>query len=249
MENEECPLDAKLEAVLPGVHQRFQIARQDMATIENTVVTGFSDVQKQIQDGFKHITDSHQSVLLESSVMIGNSLVNAGQTLIQSPRVNKSPGTEELQEGTGANEPARSPGSNLNQLFRAEGDPQQTEEAVPTFRFKNKHGSLMSIWNEWFGLNEYEDGMGGVAGRNEKLGRKWRKEANLDASQYSRHQRLVVAIGKEAGLMSQQPEDVIADWEPLYAGCNYSAGNLVKGLQQVGKIPTKKARGKNKSNA
>ena len=145
--------------------------------------------------------------------------------------------------------------SNLNAAFREECNVESVPaRAVPmgndpcAFRLKPKHVSLRDLHSEWFGLAECEDGFGGVSGRNERLMKGWRKRCNVDATQHSRHRRLIVAIAEEAKNNNKQPEEVVAEWEIMFSSCNYSAGKLVNSLQTLGKIPKCNSRGRNKQN-
>ena len=109
-----------------------------------------------------------------------------------------------------------------------------------------RHGSLLSLYQEWFGIGPYsEDPFGGVHGRNAKF-KGWRKEAKIDSSLYSRNQWLVTAIMKEAKRTQQQPVAVIDEWEVLFKEANFVTGNFVVALQRLGKIAVRKSRGKTK---
>ena len=111
-----------------------------------------------------------------------------------------------------------------------------TVDDYSLFRMAVKHGSLESLWEEWFGLGVYAlDTFGGVNGRNVKFPG-WRKKARIDPSHFSRHKRIVEAIIAEAKLSRQQPEQVMAEWEPLFQQSNFVTGNFVVALQHLGKI-------------
>lgn len=106
-----------------------------------------------------------------------------------------------------------------------------------------KHPNLGSLWNEWHGTGQFEqDTYGGVAGRDSSYGPKWRKHIN--GTLYSRTSRLVQAIQADASDRLVPPEEVIAEWDPMFTESRYSVHTMVKKLQAQGKIPKLGARGK-----
>jgi hypothetical protein len=107
-----------------------------------------------------------------------------------------------------------------------------------------KHRDLNSLYNEWFGLDEFDDGEGGVHGRNQKDGAKWRK--HIHNTHYSRTKRIVQAIQKLAKDEGLTEQDAIRQLQPLFEESNTSlytmAGNLVKlGYLKQGKPRKRKA--------
>ena len=86
LENEDCPLDANIEKVFPGVNERFHNARQDLRELHRNITDQLSDIvttllkrefQAAAQEGHKH-------VLQESSAILGALLVDAGNSLLGS---------------------------------------------------------------------------------------------------------------------------------------------------------------------
>jgi Transcriptional activator of glycolytic enzymes len=236
---EEDPLDASLEKVMPGVHQRLKGTDDKVDGLYRHINERFNDLQEDVHEGFKSLVQQHGDVLRESCQLVGASLVNVGHHVMNSPG-GVSVGTPSK---TLTGEPA-SPSVPCTQFQAEEPDPVQL---ASTFRMKAKHNTLTDLWQEWFGLGEWEDEFGGVAGRNEKFGAKWRKEAKaLDKSQYSRTNRVIVAVSSSAHARGLQPEDVVAEWEPVFSACKQSVANLVRALQELNILPKKKARGKKK---
>jgi Transcriptional activator of glycolytic enzymes len=108
----------------------------------------------------------------------------------------------------------------------------------------------MDVWNEWFGLGDFCDDHGGIAGRNLRFGAKWRKEAPcLDNSQFSRTHRVIKAIGEQAAARNLQPEDIIEEWEAVFDKSKRSLSSFVRGLQALNYIPKKKNRGRKSKEA
>jgi Transcriptional activator of glycolytic enzymes len=115
---------------------------------------------------------------------------------------------------------------------------------VTLFSMKTKHRYLKSMYNEWFGLGEFDVGMGGVHGRNQIHGAKWRRHIN--DTQYSRTKRVVQAIQKLAKDSGMSDEEAVEHFQPLYeeskTGLCKMNENLVKlGLLKQGKSRKRKA--------
>ena len=165
--------------------------------------------------------------------------------------------TTNAKNPQGESSPAKTAGGDNESMAGEPGESAQPvrEPVSPhaTFQLRAKHSCLIDVWNEWFGYGEFADDHGGVAGRNAKFGKKWKREAPcLDHSQFSRTQRVIAAISSQSVVRNVQPEDVIEEWEILYERCNKSLGLFVRGLQQLHYIPKQKTRGrhasKNKNN-
>ena len=112
------------------------------------------------------------------------------------------------------------------------------------YRMSSKYDALKQIWNEWFGLEEFDDGLGGITGRNELHGPKWRYHLNkASKGKYSYHNKLIKGINQFSRLEKCQPElqVTIAQWEIHFSDCGKSAGSLVKFLQKQKLIPKGKA--------
>jgi uncharacterized coiled-coil protein SlyX len=125
--------------------------------------------------------------------------------------------------------------------------PLQSHERHPVpavFVMTTKHRDLNSLYNEWFGLDEFDDGEGGVHGRNQTGGAKWRK--HIDVTHYSRTKRIVQAIQKLAKDGGMTDQDAIRQLQPLFEESNASlytmTGNLVKlGYLKQGKPRKRRA--------
>ena len=192
--------------------------------------------------------------------MIGQALVETGTSVIArvngastgalSP--NKAGTKTSPDKGTntspdkGTNTSPKLQPSPMDASQEQDSPPLATEDDPTLFRMAVKHGSLQSLWEEWFGLGVYEhDIFGGVNGRNVKFPG-WRKKARIDPSHFSRHKRIIDCIIAEAKTTKQQPEQVLAEWEPLFQQSNFVTGNLVVALQHLGKIKRRQSRGKTK---
>ena len=94
------------------------------------------------------------------------------------------------------------------------------------FRLEMKHPCLLSMWNEWYGFDLFSDCFGGIDGRNKQHGSTWRK--HLNASAYSRSSQLIKGINAFALEHHLRPEEVIAEWDPLFVCSKLSTYNMVR---------------------
>jgi hypothetical protein len=108
-----------------------------------------------------------------------------------------------------------------------------------------RHKSLADLWEEWHGVGTYYDAFGGIKGRDEKLGSKWRK--HLNAQHHSRTKRVVEAIEKHSERFDSV-ETAIGFLEDLYqTTCKKSVSLMVTACQAKGLLAKKKPRGKQSS--
>ena len=243
---EENPYDASMEKCLPGVNLRFQHAEEQRQQQHEAVLEALNIINTNVLANQQKLMEreSHFPRLLgEALVETGNSVIaracgDSVQTL-SPPRVTGTTLDGKSPEQTSPVE-LPSPLEELQNVPPHKPDPSLIRMAV-------KHGTLTSLWNEWFGLANYADDFGGVHGRNQNCPG-WRKSAKIDNSLFSRHKRIVTAISEEAKRTGQQPEDIIREWEPLFQRANLVTGNFVVALQQLGKIKVRQSRGKTKRN-
>jgi Centromere DNA-binding protein complex CBF3 subunit, domain 2 len=100
LDQEECPLDASLEKVLPGVYTRFRAVDEKMHEIHTHVQGVIGHVDK----GFESILQAQENFLRESSSILGATLINTGTALLNSPGLMREPKTP--GKASGDNSPA-----------------------------------------------------------------------------------------------------------------------------------------------
>jgi hypothetical protein len=169
LSTDSCPLDAKLENVIPGLHQWHRANDSSLRQLSETI------------DGFKEKLESNTRSVVDSlkqEISVGFS--RAADSL--SPR-------RKQQSETGAL-------SELVDIFDGHehgGPTDETTNDGPTkLIMKPKHNSLSSLYQEWYGIGVHKDSLGGVAGRDRRFGTRWRKDINRQ--HYSRVKRIVVTI-------------------------------------------------------
>ena len=212
--NESNPLDADVEKVLPGVLQWHRDNSNELMSVRQQV----SALQTTIQNGFGEISDTFQQDRQElASVLIGiaRQLQNGA-----SPNTRRN-AAELLQE-------IRPP------VLEEMSTNAPTEESIDDgFRMVMKHSSLQNLWDEWHGRNAFYDVKGGVKGRNQMYGSRWRKGI-VKHHHYSRTQRIVEVIAKHAHDNDLEDDEAVRQFEAVFKEKKYSISAMVKYLQEEG---------------
>jgi Centromere DNA-binding protein complex CBF3 subunit, domain 2/Transcriptional activator of glycolytic enzymes len=240
--NDDCPLDAKLENVIPGLHQWHRANDQALKSVIEAVdnhMTGLRETLSTIQDtqvaGVSNIKEEIARSFACAAVSI------SPRHHVQASTQQKCPPRKEFDSGL----------DELADLFGNEPTSETTMEvttntnSVMTRRFfmKAKHQTLRSLYEEWYGIGNFADCDGGIDGRERKLGPNWRK--HIDRQQFSRASRVVAAIQtvmKQNGLTW---EAAVEKLEPMFASSNQSTAKMVENLQTAGILRKGKPRGSN----
>jgi hypothetical protein len=256
---EESPLDADLEKVLPGVHERLQANNVLVKELHRHVDHKLDQMHGTMLEGFDHLHQQTALYVNETDRMVGASLVNAGTRLLNNSHESPVDGTSPSfspDGSTGASRVLFSTGATgaSRVLFTQEeptvgetnGQQQLTTEPeeymFSMYRLQSKHTELTSVWEQWFGEGSFDDGIGGVNGRNVLRGAKWRK--HLDNTEYSRHNRFVKGVLATSNQRNCPPEEIIAEWQPYFIAAGKSVGKLVLALQSQGLLAVGAKRGK-----
>ena len=104
-----------------------------------------------------------------------------------------------------------------------------------------KHESLNNLWDEWYGINAFHDQEGGVAGRDKKYGKKWRKGV-VSPHHYSRTSRTIAGIANHATSHQIKEEESVALLEAAFLEAKCSVSNFVKKLQEMGLVQVRNPR-------
>jgi hypothetical protein len=240
--NESNPMDADLERVLPGINQRLNAQHSLLAGFQQQVDYKMDRLTQTVAAGFEKVTNITENWKEETDRIVGCSLVEAGTNLLrQSPTT--SPGGADsmdmefsaIKESATRTPTATETNSNSNRLLPQIGQSTTSgtsstikPEEHSRYRMSLKYPSLASVWNEWFGLEEYADEYGGINGRNKMHGSKWRK--HLECTSYPKVAQLIKGINAFALDNQQQLEEIIAEWEGIFTASKRSVNNMVKAL-------------------
>ena len=106
---------------------------------------------------------------------------------------------------------------------------------------KAKHQTLRSLYEEWYGIGNFEDSEGGINGRERKHGSTWRPHINRQ--KYSRASRVVAGIETVVKRNGGTWQDAVELLEPMFASSNQSPAKMVENLQRAGILRKGKPRG------
>ena len=283
MDTEECPLDASLEKVLPGMHQ-WQSANHAAVTRLNNDLSDFRQSVDEFQENVSSRLSTIETTVSASTGAVSQCLNNHRISLatamwrashmladnvlkgssgteadflreVAQVRNNNNPHSTPERPNGGADGVAQLPPFNMDMNFGRGNSPPAEDNTSPspgipdnnvancTFRMRLKHTRLVDMHNEWHGLSEFDDGHGGVSGRDKKCGSKWRKKI-IDNNQYSRTKRIVLSIEKIAEEKEVPVHEAIELLQPLFDQCRHALSKFVSKMQEEGYIKKNKARGK-----
>ena len=224
------PLNATLESVMPGVHQRFMVMEGHVKSLDRGMISRFDKLEIMVQDSFKALQDYNRERddrLADHHLMMAARLVSPGSTFTLA---NKS--RRQAQE---------SPTSDDDD---AESSPSPTKN----HRMVLKHHSIRSLWNEWYGLGEYEGKpmVGGISAIETLKKSKWRIHfSSSEKKQFSRSQIVIRAIIMTIEDSDETLESAINTFEVTYeADAKYSIAKMATIVQNLGLVTRKKARGR-----
>jgi hypothetical protein len=221
LSSDSDPVAAKLENVIPGLHPWHRANDASMRKLSQAV----EELKQRLDQDRRSIVDAIVDSLQEK---IAEGLSRAADRL---------PPLRNIQDGNLFN--------GLEQESRQnESTAGRTNEATTNdhhqFAMKAKYNTLRSLYQEWYGLGEYQDSHGGVAGRNKTYGSKWRQHINRQ--HYSRVKRIVEAIDVERERTGNDWTVVVEALEPMFMAAKKSIANMVTKLQQEGRVPRHKKR-------
>jgi hypothetical protein len=233
LRNEDSPLDAKLESVIPGINAWHSQTLSRLTQVEDGV--------NKLNEGLKKLdnTVSHNSLAKQQQDMqfIRGFLQNmSNQISLMSSKIMPNDTTD--QSGFGLTLATQSD----NVEGDADAPTMDSTNSEVTFHMQLTHASLPSLWNEWFGEGPYQDIEGGIHGRNNKHGSKWRQHFNKQ--RYSRTCRIIKAIehvAKDSGLSGL---DAARQLDNIYQEVNRSLIKSVEVFQKKGYLTKMKKRGK-----
>ena len=175
LDTAQCPLDANLESILPGVHLRLHA--NEAATQQVSIkVDGLGEL---VSNGFKNLQDTLLKSQQAQRQQLAGTFFNIASQLSGGPAaLILRPGDKELERTSGESVPTL--GANTDVPIAIEDASQVTDlnsnessrynlpadpKAVPKTFMKTRHDTLSDLWDEWHGLGEYKDISGGFAGR------------------------------------------------------------------------------------
>lgn len=228
LEGVASPLDATLETILPGVHERLDAQRkatEDLHGLVSRLESTMKDcIERNTQDVTIHRLESEINSMFRR--MRGQMQEGGAEPFQMHPEL--IPTNRTIDGNTSPNR-----GNNNNQ--------------VPTIPIT--YSSIRQLYDHWNGEGEYENMFpGGIAKLELEKGSSWRKTWDNSANKrFSKVKGIISAIHYESTESSISITDVLSIWEDIYVGeCNGKISNFHAWVVRHGKIAAKKARGKSR---
>jgi hypothetical protein len=164
------PLDATLESVMPGVHQRFVAMDGTLNTLDRKVVAGFDKLDKLDTkvDGLTDLFIDLQANNRECDAKLADSLRTLAERLY-TPAESTPPFSPQTRRQQQVQSPSRGGGNQPSLPSPA--------DAARGHRMVPKHHLIQSLWNEWYGLEDCQDKpvVCRIAAMERQQKSKWRK--------------------------------------------------------------------------
>ena len=250
------PMDAKLEAVIPGLNQWHRVHQQSQSKIVDLVTNSEKKVLETVSDlaetvNYQATQESQNRDFLTKLVHDILQVLNQNMDTLASPSNDNS--HQHGTRGAGASATSRLvAAANLadgdTEMEPSRGNSEQQEldvESINLYRMRRKHTRLQELYEEWYGLGVFQEPGGGIHGRNQQYGPKWRtKNPNIAKVHYSRTSRTLQAIEKHADIKGMTSVQACADLQKTYDDCKHSVAGFVAWAKTAGLVDNRRSRGR-----
>ena len=245
LETVDCPLDANLEKVMPGVHQWHQATNDSINSLSRNVSDLKGELKGELDNLYGTLVTAKEDTKLDLAkvhMAIALQLMQGGvgdvntvnmqsmsNLLLTSPQPTmRSPETTTTAATTVTPTTQDPADLDINRLFR----------------MKPKHSSLIGVLKEWYGLDEFADELGGIQGRIDmyKSTTKWRKHCMIHPQHFSRTMRTVRAVEEFARKEGVDRMAAAAHLEEDFAKCEKSVAAFVTLAQSHGLLSKRSSR-------
>ena len=199
IDNEQCPLDASLEKVIPGLHQWHHENHTAVKLLDLKVSRENEAMTEAMQEGFSLLQDALVQERTDRENALHKLFTDLADALSPNKRRRVSDRSNCVSEGVSSTEALANfreslarLDSNSNPSSSTNGNGTLNDEPwlAPVhqdFHMQSKHDSLQNLYDEWYGLGRYLDEVWqGVSGREEKFGKKWRKSTSTATTSHAR---------------------------------------------------------------
>jgi hypothetical protein len=239
LENTDSPLDANLQAVLPGVHHRMEINRQELACLRGDVGRLTSAVELSTEVFYEKV-DEIVTMNEEKNAALGRMHIMVGSTLL---------GQENSEEGEGEGTPPSSPPRTSPP--RRQVRPRRSEdfEECPKYHLSPSPKTFFAIYNEWYGGGpDFEDipVPGGIAALEDKFKARWRRHFKpCEVKEFSRRRMCINAIAAYATREGVSQAAAMMKMNTIYEEeAKKKVPTMANIVQNMGLIDKKAKRGK-----
>jgi hypothetical protein len=251
LEKVEVRIDATVESILPGVHQRFE-----------QINTSIGELQKEMKEEFKNNGDDIQIIAgamdgmiraqnQDRKSMATTCLQMAQRLLGEGKQVAVCNVAKGLGEGDGDDDGQKKrPAADASPQGKSEEPSSKRARATDSYLrlgLLPKYNLLLDLWEEWHGLGRFADDdlVGGFAKLEEELKSKWRK--HLDSQHVSRIKRIVVGIKERMHSQCETFEEAMEHLETIFQEEACSISNMVSWMQRAGLLEKRAQRGGKKT--
>ena len=216
--NDNNPLDHNVEAGLPGVHARMAATASEVAAVNAKIDTNFKKIEGRFDEMNNSVNCFMESVRATQDAL-SNHLIRLGEGL----------------QGHGQQVHRVSQQHNIFPVDDQHGDQQQQQQLLQPVDFPRdnngiplaakvhhlqfKHKTLHSLFNEWYGLEEYHavPVPGGLDILEMDYKNKWRKHFSASENKaFSRLKRVIKGINNQIERTGMSPLDVLDGWQRMY---------------------------------
>lgn len=219
-ESSVSPLDHNVEAVLPGLHQRWAQTHNLVNGVKEDIKTMRDDMQEQVQR-IEQSNRSQKAALGDFLVQFGSNL-RAGGTSGRAVALEASPST--MEEDSPFRPPTR------------------------RYNLKQSHDSVSEMYNEWWGLGVYENKpiSGGFEALEKKHKSGWRKHFDGgEVKHLSRVKIVLQALNSLAEMDGNTLDTAMNELDAVYRGeCKSYITKMEAFVKSKGWYQKKKRRGK-----
>jgi hypothetical protein len=241
------PLDATLESVMPGVHQRFVAMDGTLKTLDRKIVSGFDKLDT-IDNKVDGLADHFNYLQANNRERDGNCADHL-RTL-----------AARLRAGDGSSPPPLSPPTRPQQQ-QVQQSPNRVGDNQPPpspadaasgrrHRMVPKHHSIQLLFDEWYGLGDSLDKpvIGGISALETRYKSKWCNHfLASEKKNFSRSQMVIRAILTTVKNTNETLDTIIDSFElPYEVDAKLPMAKMATIVQEHGLVTKKKSRGKTK---
>ena len=231
------PLDANLEAVIPGLHNWHCATNAAIKNMDNKINSIGQTLENKIEalgETLKGEYSKMEETVQAQSTSMGRMLQVVGKAMENGTL--KTP-EEDRPHVSYPTAPMHASGSSVSAGVTPPFGNDSNKKTM-----KPRHDHFGDIIDEWYGTGNYSDELGGIEGRDKLHKSSWRK--HIDYNHYSRTKRIVMGFKKHLATVDCSKEDGIDYFQQLYVASNKSICNMVSKLQDMDLIPKRKKRGR-----
>ena len=235
----ENPLNASLEAVLPGVHRQFQTIESSLTVLGNKLDQAIAESARDVKQS---VRESVPQIAQHIKKELAQQLIHFASHLSDSPLDAFAAGS------ITAHAPANLPGTTTRTTTTVDGS-----DVGELFALANGHHmtnpvrSILVLFREFNGIGEYEGIpiVGGIKKCEEMFKNKWRKNYTAaEAKFFSRILTVMKYVETKTGEGGAQ-ERVLDELETVFKeDCRGKLANLEKYLKDKGMVSVKNRRGR-----